>query len=93
MEGASMTSLLEHLDVLQVIFLAGFTFVVWSAKKTFEEFQNSISDLYRKYNTLHEDFYRLQGEHNAIRQSTANCYGCYVHKRKTDEFDDLESHQ
>jgi hypothetical protein len=67
----SESSWTSHLDIVQLILVIGFGYIVWSARRTLLKIDTSIEDLYRKYDIMHADFYTLKGEHSAMKEQCA----------------------
>ena len=57
----------EHVDLMQVFIGILFTIVVWFFLRTLKKIDANQALLFKRLDTLCEDFYTLSGEHRAIR--------------------------
>jgi hypothetical protein len=64
---AGMPSWYEHVDLISMMAWALITVVAWFMIRTLRKIDANQALLFSKLDRLSEDFYKLQGEHNAIK--------------------------
>lgn len=57
----------EHVDLMSLVIWVLILIVVWFFIRTLKKIDTNQATLFSKMDDLCADFYRLQGEHNAIK--------------------------